>query len=287
MRLHVLTVVLMGLAVAPGWARAQIKLPVFEDDAGALKKIVFEEAAQRSDFQHGKMLRVTLTGAEGKTVKGILVRVDPQKGRIFLRTAPGSAPAAIAEKDIKRVDKGVIKEVGFKQDYAQPEIHAAVIINGTKRTVSYDAPTLSAGERSYLRRLETADHEVTRLEHLAAHEAKVLEGDIAIQNEQRKTQELLNTLLFNYNLQVYGAESLPQTPLIGGPLPWLAGGAAPWAGVLTTLPSALRQGPTVFPGLPVTQEALAKARESQALVQGRGVYEDGRLVAVVLDEQEK
>jgi hypothetical protein len=285
MRLHVLIAFLVGLAVAPGWARAQIKLPVFEDDAGASKNIVFEEANQVGDFQHGKLLRVT--GTDGKTVQGILVRVDRQKHRLFLRTTPGAVPVAIAEKDVKKVEKGVIKDGNNKQDYTRPEIQATSIINGTKQNISFSAPTLSSGELAHLRRMETGDHELNRLEQLAAREAKVLEEDMAIQTEQRKTQELLNAVLFNYNLQMYDVGPVPPFPLTYAAVPWLSGNGQPWGGVISTLPSALRQGPTVFPGLPVSHEALAKARDQALQVQNRGVYEDGRLVAVILEEQEK
>jgi len=235
MRLQLLASVVVGVALLPGWAQAQIKLPIYEEDTGVLSKVVFEEASQRGDFRHGKLLRVTLNGSGEKTVKGILVRVDKQKGRIYLRTEPGAMPIAFAEKDIKRIDKGVIKEVSYAKDYAQPEIQPVVFLNGSRRTISYNAPTLSPGEKSYLLRMEAVENEMGRLESLAERQEQVLETDIAIQAEHRRTQELINSMLWKYN----------------EPFAW-RNKALPWGHqLLMSLPTAVRQGPTVFPSLPV------------------------------------
>jgi hypothetical protein len=271
MRMQWLTLVLVGLALAPQAARAQIKLPIYEEDTATLKKVVFEEASARGDFQHGRMLRVTLNGADEKTIKGTLVRIDKQKGRIYLRTEPGAAPRAFAEKDIKRIDKGVIREVGYKQDVTQAEIQPLEIINGNKRTVAYVAPTLSPGERDQLFRLEAAQNELARLEALSERELRVLDTDIAIQAQYQKTQELLNLLLWKYN--AVGA---------------LPGSSAPWSNQLfASLPSAIRQGPTVFPTLPLATDTLTKARQNLLVAQSHAIFERGTLVAVVTDDNEK
>ncbi len=287
MKAHLLACVLVGLFLLPGWVRAQIKLPVFEEESSALKKVVFEEAGQREDFRNGKLMRVTLAGTPEKTVKGILVRVDKQKRRIFLRTEPGAAPLAVAEKDIKRIDKGVIKEVSSKQDYTEPEIRALVIMNGAKRTVSYNAPTLSPSEKSFLIRMEAAENEMARLEWLAEREERVLSTDMAIQTETLKTQALITRRqeLLNFLL----ADMTERDAYLGNFRQIHTGqDYRPSASTqITALPSALRQGPTVFPGLTGAQESLAKSRESLALTLSRGVYEGDRLVAVVVEEQDK
>jgi len=41
----------------------------------------------------------------------------------------------------------------------------------------------------------------------------------------------------------------------------------------------------VFPGLTISPEAITKARQNYYTAQSRGVFENGQLVAVVVDEK--
>jgi hypothetical protein len=191
---------------------------------------------------------------------------------------------AVDDVNIKKVEKVGIKQVAYTEvngikkqavqveDVYEPEIQPVVIINGNKRTVSYVAPTLSPGEKDYLVRMEAAENELGRLEYLAERQARVLDTDIAIQGEALKTQELLNLWLWKHSEQrFFGAGAIQGLP----------------GQLMTALPSAIRQGPTVFPNLPIASDALAKAREAFSLAHGHTVFENGRLVAVVLDDPKR
>ena len=284
MRLHILTAVLIGGGILPGLAQAQISHPIFKGEPGAEQNVVYKPADQASDLQHGKKLRVTLNNSE---ISGIVVRVDKATRKIYLRTEPGSPPQAFSVDDvnIKKVEKVAIKQVAFRddrgirkqemvlQDIYQPEIQQIEIRNGNKRTISYVAPTLSPGEKEYLVRMEAAENELGRLEGLVARQDQVLDTDIAIQAETLRTQELLNVLLWKHEQGYF----------------WGFGGAnLPWPGALVTaLPSAARVGPTVFPNLPVASDALVKAQNAFAVAQSHAYLEEGRLVAVVVDEPKR
>jgi len=75
--------------LAASSASAQIKLPIFNEGSDNVKNVVFADAGEARDFQHGRLVRVTL---KGEAVRGTLVRVDGKSGRIFVRTQPGSPP---------------------------------------------------------------------------------------------------------------------------------------------------------------------------------------------------
>jgi hypothetical protein len=292
MRLSMLTAVVAGLSLFPGWAQAQIKLPVYAEDKANSKNVVFQEATRRDDFQHGKMLAVTLTGAK-EPVRGVLVRVDRTNGRIYLRTKPGSAPRAISESEIKRVEKGVIQEAAFKGDVTAPEIEPFVIYNGARKTVSYLAPTLSPGEIARLRELEAAENEMARLESLATLERRVLETEIAIQTGQEKMLNLVTDLLWKQ--QGPTANSPMFAPF--GTYPLFVGFPSVQQIVYDQWPSStnfaaaslpmVRQGTTAIPNTSPTADSLGKARQSYAAAQRNAVIEDGRLIAVITENQDK
>lgn len=272
------------LALLPLTAQAQIKLPVFEEDRGPLQNLSFQEATSRADLQHGKLLRVTVAGSKDP-IRGVLVRVDRTKGRLYLRTEPGAPPRMIAISDIKSVDKGVIREVNFTGDYSSPEIMPLVVYNGLRKSVSYTAPSLSPGEMAYLRDLATAENEIARLEHQMAMEDRVLQNDIAMQEEQRRTQRIVTDLLwrqyvwggftaganhaiFTGDMPSTGFRFWPDAPVFGAtPLPFVRVGS--------------------FPRLSVAPDSLTQARQALVTAQNRAVYENGRVVAVVLDDQSK
>ena len=254
MRRSTVSLALLLLAIYPMSVRAQVKLPVFDDVKEKSKAVVFQDATAPDDYRHGNRLRVTLNG--GTQINGILVRTSPNKQQIYVRTQPGSPPRAIALSDIKRVEKGVIKEVGFAGDVTVPEIQELVIYNGAKRTVTYRASTLSSSELSQLGDLEAAENEMARLEFLTGLEERVLKNDIANQREQRKTRELVNQLLvqrLNYDPYEYGVLRAPANAAS-----WVPAGAPigpafsldPWTelALVGLSPSA---GPSVLPKLPV------------------------------------
>jgi len=218
-----LAAVLMVIVLIPSWSQAQIKLPIYEEEKGEIQKVVFKEATQRGDFQHGKLLRVTLADGD-RVLKGVLVRVDPRTGRIFLRTTPGAMPIAISEKEIRKIDKGIIKheiqEASYKQeDVTLPEIRQFTIYNGMRRTVNYQAPTISPSEIARLAEFEAAENEMLKISFLAEKEKQVLETDMAIQKAQLDNQDIVNNLL--YKQTYYSVLPEPNfgglvTPTFGG-----------------------------------------------------------------------
>lgn len=165
-------VAMVLLAFTPAWVQAQVKFPVFDESEGNPKNVVFKDATDHADYQHGRLLRVTLNGGSNPTVKGILVRTDSNKRLIYLRTQPGAPPHAIAVSEIKRIEKGVIKEAADSSDVAAPEIWQTVIFNGNIRRVSYAAPTLSTSELKVLSDFKTAENDLANMEFLAPARAR-------------------------------------------------------------------------------------------------------------------
>src|SRR5207249_2492668 len=105
MRHSIVFASLLLLTWTSGRLTAQVRLPVVDDDRAALKNVHFEEAAAPFDLRHGRLVRVNMN-SEGKTVEGILVRVDNKNGRVYVRTEPGSPPRAFDVKHIQKIEKG-------------------------------------------------------------------------------------------------------------------------------------------------------------------------------------
>ena len=168
MRIRLAIAVALAL-VAPHFASAQIKLPVYDEGSSTLKNVVFEDAVNAGDFQHGRLVRVAMNGSSKDTVEGILVRVDRKNDRVYVRTRPGAAPDAFSVKNIKKIEKGVIREVNFHGEAIYPEISQMVVYNGGKKTVTYNAPTLSASEIARLSEIETAENKGYRTSLEVAH----------------------------------------------------------------------------------------------------------------------
>ena len=282
---------LISIATACDQLHAQIKLPIFEEDNGKLQRVVFQEAGERSDFQHGKLLRITLNGDKEALINGILVRIDQKNKRIYLRTEPGMPPKMITLAEIKSVDKGVIREVNFKGDVSVPEILRLEIFNGSRRTVSFNAPTLSPEETNQLLELEQAENELARLENFAnAERQDVLTNRMGALQIER--QQLLNDLLrqqlttSTYYVNPIYTASRPGIMPLSFPLEFLLDSltSRPPLSTLSTPPvqdSVVVTAKTEFAG------TLSAARHNLALLRSRAVYEKGQLVAVVSDYRNK
>jgi hypothetical protein len=266
MRMHLLTPSLFALLLAGSSASAQIKLPVFTDEKQGLKNVVFSEATEASDFRHGRLVRVTPVGQK-EPIQGILVRTDGKTGRIYVRTEPGAPPRIFTDKEIAKVEKGMIKHVGYQEDVTRPEIQPMVIMNGPRRTVTYSASTLSPGELSLLREMEASENALANLEFVASRGEIVQNLDIAVLAEHRNTQALQNELLWR---QIYSRFELRPYPLPIDPV--------------TANTSAVRQGTSVMPVLSVAPEQMAKARQAYESARTRAIFESGRLVAVVVED---
>lgn len=266
--------------------------------SGSIRPVVFEKANADRDLQHGRLVRISMNGSE-QPIEATVVRSDAKN--VYVRTEPGAPPRALARKDIKSVEKGmqgVVTKDGIRlaataTEVRNDEIQPIEIVNGTRRSVTYLAPTLSPGERSALISLQTAENEVARLEALAVRDTAVLDNTLAIQSAQRRIQELLwlqlarqpSFIPYDYDITVYG-------PVWG----WGMGnrtfgwGGYPAALPSVTVPPAVVTPPVITPTTVdtpkalVAPEALTKARQDLAMAQGRAIFEQGHLVAIVVDD---
>jgi hypothetical protein len=268
-------------------SQAQVKLPVFDESDNQVRNVSFQDAKESVDFRHGKLLRVTMNN--GETMKGTVVRTDPKRKVIYLRTEAGSMPRALVVNDIKRVEKGIIVQASTRSDVTSPEIQEMVIYNGGTKTVSYRAPTLSHQELVVLEDLEAAQNELARQKRLARMQDAVVANEIAIQSEDRQMRDIINRLLevrlANYGMEGPYFDRTGRTVSIAG-LPLYGGNQ--WGTELVIAQTAPAQvltfGPTVTPKVLTTPDPLAESRRALAAVENRAIYEDGHLIAVMVPE---
>ncbi|HZZ77106.1 MAG TPA: hypothetical protein VFE62_01225 [Gemmataceae bacterium] len=281
-------------------AQAQIKLPVFDESKGSLKEITYKETTDAKDFQHGKLVRITMK--DGSQKDGVLVRTDAAKNMVYVRTKAGDLPVAVSANDIKSYAKGTIRTVSTDSDVVRPEIEMLVIYNGAKKTVTFRAPTLSPTELKQLEEIQAAESEYDRLERLARIDDQAITDDAASRSENRKTREMLNMLLLD-QVELNGYLNTPEGRTFYWPR-WTGygysspygygygfgyGGGYGMAGAASAQIGNVRaayQPPPVTPYTPVvSREALTKARQAYETAVSHGVYQNGQLVAVVVDSK--
>jgi hypothetical protein len=296
MRCSILTTTLMFLATFTTSASAQIKLPVFDESNAKNQDVSFEDACD-GNYHHGTLVRITRNDDAKKPIEGVVVRTDSKKALLYVRTAPGAPPRAFAVSDIRRIEKGVIRRVGSTGDAATPEIHRLVILNGTKKTVSYSAPTLSSGELEQLRDLEAAENDLARVEDMSRLEERAWATTLTAQAKEKETREMANEFLWQYLARRRNNPDLPftdtQTEVVPGP------NATYWGygygrtvvvdrraddAVLGAIISFVQSPPALAAKAPAPNGATAAAQRRYLAAQSRAVYENGRLVAVVVDE---
>jgi len=302
MRHSILIGSLVVLASLPQLATAQIKLPVFDESNAKLRDVVYQEATQSQDLKHGTLVRVALDDKSKDGIQGVLVRTDASKGKIYVRTQPGAQPQALDISRIKRLDKGVIKEVADKGNpggnVVVPEIQQIEIVNGARRTIAYYGPTLSPQEIAVLEEMQSSENELNRLESMARVREGAIENDLALQREQRRTRQLVNLLI---------AQQLNPFPtnVVNG----LNAPVANWGWpdsfgyyyrpattqsnllpetILTALAASppVRMDQVTTQSLTVDEGQLTNARRHYTTLQRRGINENGRLVAVIVNETE-
>jgi len=298
MRIVFLPALLFGIVALPGIISAQEGKKPERVGTG------FQPANMTQDLQHGRLLEITMKGNQNK-IKGTLVRVDPNGERLYVRTQPGAAPQAIVAKDIDKIEKGVkfglskdnVKLVGSESDVIDPEIQTYEIINGTRRTVNYVAPTLSSGEKSMLQNLESAQNELAQLQFLQDRQQLVMDNAIAMQSEQRRTLELQNRYMDWLNMYLrrqdpitdYWTSSWGYNPYGYGYYNWPQGNmGVPWSGQFYGAPPAIIQNTTAAAqplNIVIPTDALTKARQNLAAAQNAAVFERNRLVAVVVPNE--
>ena len=269
MRRSTLVVSLFALAMSPGWSLAQITLPVFDpqQDGGKTQKMTFEDAKKSSDFRHGALLRVTLN--DDSKVEGTLVRVDRKATRLYIRTEPGALPRAISQKEIKKVEKATregIRPAGTREDAVTAEIQQVTIRNGASQSVHYFASNLSPEERRSLQELEDAENEFARIDRLHAHQNAIVDTEAAIQNERLTSHHLINDLLRQQVMSGF----------------WVQPPSPTWHHLFVQhdQPELAKLAAAMPPF-----DVWSKSREQVRSLRNNAVYEDGRLVAVVVDEK--
>jgi hypothetical protein len=260
------------LAAASSVAQAQVKFADLK--AGAQAKDVFFEPAKQLPA-HGTLVALEL--ANGDKVQGHVVRFDLGANELFLRTKPGTAPLVFAGNNIKQMQVASRPgEKGVRQIIVAPEIFTQVIYNGTQRSVAFASNVLSPGERDLLARLQKAENDCAALVHQRDQRELAVAQDMALQEEQVKTQRLINQTLRNENSINYPYP--PATPDAAGLLTLRA-----FRGVWTILPQVVPSAVGVVNALPVPDaKAMAECQAELARLQSQAVYENGRLVAVVV-----
>jgi hypothetical protein len=292
MRVPLLSALFFALIALPGSLWAQDAKKPARVGTG------FQPASLKEDLQHGRLVEITVKG-QGK-INGTLVRVAGDQ--LFVRTEPGALPRAIAKKDVEKIEKGTkfalskdnVKLVGTESDVLEPEIQALEIYNGKKRTVRYSGPALSSGERSMLFNLQTAENELAEVELMADRQNQVMENALAIQAEQKKSQELLNRYQESLNLYL-NQRSIAAISGVGaffGSSNTPLGYVSPYYGFYGTNvpntsipPNIIQPGLITTPSIVAPPDSLARARLNLALAQSHAVFERDRLVAMVVAEK--
>jgi endoglucanase Acf2 len=190
---------------------------------------------------------------------------------LLLRLKPGASPITITAKEIDPV-KSIqrIKFVNFQDEQLadEPEIHKVTMDNGVK-SVKYFAPTLSAGEKSTLADLEIAENASLRVEYMLAQAIQALREETL---SAKRRNQMMGTELYwlSAGVRVYPTYGYYAYPVYG------TGYAA----------SAPRMAETVLTKEITLGNQLAKLRRELAQMQrSHGLYEDGRLVAVLADKK--
>jgi hypothetical protein len=301
MRHSMLVASLFLLASLPQWSTAQTKLPIFEESSQKPRNVVYQEATDGQDLKNGTLVRVTLDDKSKDGIYGVLVRSDPAKQKIYVRTTAGALPQAFDMGRVKRIDKGV-RQVADKGAVVAPEIQQIEIINGARRTIAYHAPTLSPQELAVLDEMQSSENELNRLESLARLRDRAIENDLALLREQRRTRHLLNLLIAQQ------LNPFPTNVVNGLNAPFgIWGGWAPDSygyyyrpamntnsnGLLSeTILMAMAAAPPVrmdqvtTQSLAVDENQLVNARRHYLTMVRRGISENGRLVAVIVNDSE-
>jgi hypothetical protein len=234
-------------------------------------------------LKHGMKLVINLT--DKSSVRGTVVWADSSADYVLLRTTPGAAPKKILGKNIADITRIRLTGDDGKARPDEPEIHEVTVINGTQKTVRYFAPTLSPQERSKLEDMESASNETARVESLLSMTNQALRAELQAAREQNVAQQRQNALLAS---QLYW---LSGGPYYGGYYPAPYGGYYPGysgynlgAGGGGSAPSGKLMETVLTKEIALTKE-LAKLQRNQTQVQGAGLYEDGRLVAVTVEPQ--
>jgi hypothetical protein len=250
----------------------------------------------------------------GKDIKKIEPATRPPSTAVGTGTKAGTwrdLPNGLQEDGrgvlrIKPQMAGTAKPKGQKPAViVEPEIHKQVAYNGSEASVVYTSSVLSPAERDALAKLQKAQNDNLALAAYQDRRERALALEMGLQEERLRAQRLNNDTVYNENMVNYPYP--PSTPnaagfgtvvnyypfvpsYVGFPnyagLAGYAGGRWPtnYKGVTISLPQVIPPAVGVidrFP--PLDPQALPKAREELSRVQSTAVYEDGRLIAVIVN----
>jgi len=169
-----------------------------------------------------------------------------------------------------------------KVTVVEPEISKQVVFNGNLRVVTYVSDVVSPGERDILGQMERAENDLSLLEHHMELKQQVLTKEMAMQEERLRGLRLANNTVYLENNVNYPG-NLPFFPYRFNGLY-----GQYQKGVVIQVPEPIPPQQNLNATLPpVNPETLDKARQAVQVMMTRGVYEEGRLVAVVFDPNAK
>jgi hypothetical protein len=231
-------------------------------------------------LKHGMRLVINLT--DKTSVSGTVVWADNSADYLLLRTAPGAAPKKILGKNIADITRIRLTSDSGDALPDEPEIHQVSVTNGSQKTVRYFAPALSPAERAKLTDMEAAENETARVENVLALTIQALREEVRVAREQTIALDRQNSLL---RTQLYW---LSGGPYYGGYYPAPYGGYYPIASNGYTgatggsAPSTRLLETAMTKEIALTKE-LAKLQRNNGQLQSAGLFEDGRLVAVLVE----
>lgn len=260
---------LLGIALALGLtlSKAQALPPV-----GKVVKVKETPAATGEKLSHG--MRLVLTMNDKTSVSGTVVWADDEADYLLLRVKPGTPPRKILGKNIADVVRIRLTSDSGNVLPDDPEIHTVTMENGA-RTVKYFAPTLSPGEKARLADLEMAENETAQTEYMMSLALQTMREETQTARERSISRAKRNEWM-NVDLYWYASGPYYYARFLNYGYPGYGSGYSAPASTVTE---------TVLTKDITLANKLAKLRRDLAQMQNQGLYDNGRLVAVLTESQ--
>jgi hypothetical protein len=309
------------LTTSAGHAQIKV-LPWDPDaDKEQVKGVSFVDIAAPSDYQHGALVSVTLknndriTGTlvrSDRRDKKLYIRTRPGEPPMAV-SVDNISKIQKGVREMKKKGKGGVGFAGLTQRAViEAEIHPVTIHHGTEETIiQYSAPTLSREEQKALMSLEAAENEMARVNNLMAMRTVYLHQERMLQMRQAEAVREIyegaaaqarrvahnEPLSLSQNgfvrllLPAYPAVATTLPPPVLTPEGLIGPSPVAFASVYTaapiTLPMALPEPPSTPPAAraalkELTPKYIAQVRQDLANARAATVYEDGRVIAVVV-----
>jgi hypothetical protein len=240
-----------------------------EDEIKQLKKAVRPvNPVMKAGFTSEAWRPIPFSNGLEENASGV-IRIKPRRG-----TAVN--PAVLQGQADNKIKPAIDEPNNRVQNVVEPEIITQSIYNGSQRSVVYISRVLSPAERDVLEKVQRAQNDLLGLAYYMEQRDLAITKDALLQNEQRRTQTLLNDTISNENSVNYPYP--PATIATAGVLTLLN-----LKGVILGLPQVIPPVAGALERLPAPDpQVLSKAREEWLRLQNQLVMEDGRLVAVIV-----